>query len=65
MENTETEIPILILVKPNQGHYTASSSAGGPGFNHQSRTAPYQRRYTNGTTEHSKGNILALSQELR
>ena len=48
-----------------------ASSAGGPGFNHQSRTASYQRRYKNGTssalfsTEHSKGKILALSQESR
>ena len=27
-----------------------ASSAGGPGFNPQSRTAPYQRRYKNGTS---------------
>ena len=26
------------------------SSAGGPGFNPQSRTASYQRRYKNGTS---------------
>ena len=46
-------------------------SAGDPGFNPQSRIASYQRRYKNDTssalfsTEHSKGKILALSQELR
>ena len=27
-----------------------ASSAGGPGFNTQSRTASYQRRYKNGTS---------------
>jgi len=27
-----------------------ASSAGGPGFNPQSRTASYQRRYKNGTS---------------
>ena len=27
-----------------------ASSAGGPGFNLQSRSASYQRRYTNGTS---------------
>ena len=27
-----------------------ASSAGGPGFNPQSRTAPYQRRFENGTS---------------
>ena len=48
-----------------------ASSAGGPGFNPQSRTASYQRRYKNGTSSslvwHStlKREILALSQELR
>ena len=48
-----------------------ASSAGCPEFNPQSRTAPYQRRYKNGTSsalvKHSKikREILALSQELR
>ena len=48
-----------------------ASSAGGPGFNSQSRTASYQRRHKMVpvvplfSTEHSKGKILALSQELR
>ena len=48
-----------------------ASSAGGPGFNPQSRTASYQRRCKNGTSsylvQHStlKRKILALSQELR
>ena len=48
-----------------------ASSAGGPRFSPQSRTASYQRRYKNDTssdlfsTEHSNGKILALSQELR
>ena len=48
-----------------------ASSAGGPGFNLQSRTASYQRRYKNGDSnslvKHStlKREILALSQELR
>jgi len=30
--------------------YVLASSAGGPGFNPQSRTASYQRRYENGTS---------------
>ena len=48
-----------------------ASSAGGPGFNPQSRTASYQRRYKNGTSSslvwHStlKREILALFQDLR
>ena len=48
-----------------------ASSAGGPGFNPQSRTASYQRRYKNGTSSalvwHStlKREILTLSEELR
>ena len=48
-----------------------TSSAAGPGFNPQSRTASYQRLYKNGTSSslvwHStlKREILALSQELR
>ena len=48
-----------------------ASSAGGPGFNPQSRTVSYQIRYENGTrssfVQHStlKREILALSQELR
>ena len=48
-----------------------ASSEGGPRFNTQSRTASYQRRYTNGTSSflvwHStlKREKLALSQELR
>jgi len=29
-----------------------ASSAGGPGFNPQSRTASYQRRYKNGTSSY-------------
>ena len=48
-----------------------ASSAGGPGFNPQSRTASYQIRYKNGTSSalvwHStlKMEIPPLSQELR
>ena len=48
-----------------------TSSTGRPGFNPQSRTASYQRRYKNGTSstliQHStlKREKLALSQELR
>ena len=50
-----------------------ASSAGGPGFNPQSRTASYLRRYKNGTSstlvQHSTLKreilILALSRELR
>ena len=48
-----------------------TSSAGGPRFNPQSRTASYQRRYKNGTNGslvwHStlKREILAFSEELR
>ena len=48
-----------------------ASSGGGPGFNPQSRTVSYQRRYKNGTSIalvlHStlKREILALSQELK
>ena len=44
-------------------------SAGGPGFNTQSRTASYQRRYKNGTSSflvwHSTimREILALSED--
>ena len=48
-----------------------SSSAEGPGFNPQSRTASYQDVIKMVpvaplfSTEHSKGKILALSQEVR
>ena len=48
-----------------------ASNAGGPGFNPQSRTASYRRRYKNGTSSslawHStfKREILTLSEELR
>ena len=48
-----------------------ASSAGGPQFNPQSRTASYQDVIKMVpvvplfSTEHSKGKILAISQELR
>ena len=35
-----------VLIRSNT---EGQSSGGGPGFNPQSRTASYQRRYTNGT----------------
>ena len=42
-----------ICLKPPAGYPTGRvlvSSAGGPGFNPQSRTASYQGRYKNGTS---------------
>jgi len=49
---------MYLLVKPNTNvppprtpsDRVMDSSAGGPGFTPQSRTASYQRRYKNGTS---------------
>ena len=66
------EIILFISPPPRQpSGIVLASSAGRPGFNPQSRTASYQRRYKMVpvvplfSTEHSKGKILAFSQELR
>ena len=40
----------LYTVITRHNYTIQPSSAGGPGFNPQSKTASYQRRYTNGTS---------------
>ena len=68
----DSNIICLNLPPPRQtGGRVLASSVGGHGFNPQSRTASYQRRYKNGNSsalvQHStlKREILVLSQELR
>ena len=62
------KIKLNSIIRPLNDRVLALS-AGGPGFNPQSRTASYQRRYKNGTSSslvwHStlKREILALSEE--
>ena len=63
---------MLCLPPPRQpSGIVLASSAGGPGFNPQSRTASYQIRYNNGTSSsliwHAilNSEILAFSEEYR
>ena len=56
----------VLVPPPRQPSGTVlASSAGGPGFNPQSRTASYQRRYKNGTSssleKREKGNTGSFS----
>ena len=47
----DSHIKLFILIPPREpSGIVLASSAGGPGFNPQSRTASYQRRYKNGTS---------------
>ena len=50
--NNKTTPSVTVTPPPREpiGRVPMASSTGSPGFNPQSRTASYQRRYTNGTS---------------